>query len=126
MTGALSDERRQHKMVLVVRRDLKMGVGKIAAQCAHAALGMYRHLMATDPKQLQSWLAHGQAKIVCKVETGQEMMLIADKARDKSLPVYVVTDAGHTQVECGSQTVLAVGPGEAGALNGVTGHLKLL
>ena len=30
------------KMVLVVREDLKMGKGKIGAQCGHATLGAYR------------------------------------------------------------------------------------
>ncbi|KAK3212994.1 hypothetical protein Dsin_017700 [Dipteronia sinensis] len=33
------------KMVLVVRQDLKMGSGKVASQCAHAATGMYAELM---------------------------------------------------------------------------------
>ena len=30
------------KMVLVIRSDLKMGKGKIGAQCGHAVLGAYR------------------------------------------------------------------------------------
>jgi len=30
------------KMVLVVREDLKMGKGKIGAQCGHATLGVYK------------------------------------------------------------------------------------
>ncbi|KAL6544302.1 hypothetical protein OROGR_010799 [Orobanche gracilis] len=33
------------KMVLIVRQDLRMGAGKIASQCAHAATGMYSELM---------------------------------------------------------------------------------
>ena len=33
------------KMVLVVRSDLKMGKGKIGAQCGHAVLGAYRQMM---------------------------------------------------------------------------------
>jgi PTH2 family peptidyl-tRNA hydrolase len=30
------------KLVMIVRTDLKMGKGKIAAQCCHAAVGAYR------------------------------------------------------------------------------------
>ena len=30
------------KMVLIVRDDLKMGIGKIGAQCGHATLGAYQ------------------------------------------------------------------------------------
>ncbi|KAL3744427.1 hypothetical protein ACJRO7_013656 [Eucalyptus globulus] len=41
------------KMVLVVRQDLKMGQGKIASQCAHAATGMYGELMQRYVMTLQ-------------------------------------------------------------------------
>jgi PTH2 family peptidyl-tRNA hydrolase len=37
----------EHKVVLCVRDDLKMGIGKIAAQCCHATLGNYK-LISTD------------------------------------------------------------------------------
>ncbi|MCD7465769.1 hypothetical protein HAX54_001878, partial [Datura stramonium] len=40
------------KMVLVVRNDLKMGKGKIAAQCSHATLGLYKKLHNRAPKAL--------------------------------------------------------------------------
>jgi len=35
------------KMVLVVRSDLKMGKGKIGAQCGHAVLGAYKKGVAS-------------------------------------------------------------------------------
>ena len=35
------------KMVLVVRSDLKMGKGKIGAQCGHAVLGAYKKMVAS-------------------------------------------------------------------------------
>ncbi|KAF9499903.1 hypothetical protein BDN71DRAFT_77125 [Pleurotus eryngii] len=37
------------KMALVVRKDLGMSAGKVAAQCSHAALACYRDLVASNP-----------------------------------------------------------------------------
>ena len=34
-------------MVLVVRSDLKMGKGKIGAQCGHAVLAAYKRMVAS-------------------------------------------------------------------------------
>jgi len=44
--GSFGSGGEELKMVLVVRQDLKMGAGKIASQCAHAATGMYAELMS--------------------------------------------------------------------------------
>jgi PTH2 family peptidyl-tRNA hydrolase len=41
----------QMKMALVVRRDLKMGQGKIAAQCAHAAVGVIDEIYEAKAKE---------------------------------------------------------------------------
>ena len=37
-------------MVLVVRTDLEMGKGKVAAQCSHATLAAYKMALVHDPK----------------------------------------------------------------------------
>lgn len=41
--------------VLVVRTDLKMGHGKIAAQCSHATLACYKALQKGNPTLLKHW-----------------------------------------------------------------------
>lgn len=53
-----------HKMVLVVRKDLNMSVGKVAAQCSHAAIAIYKRLMAGNPNLLADWEREGQKKVV--------------------------------------------------------------
>jgi hypothetical protein len=59
------DDRERKKLVLVVREDLKMTSGKIAAQCSHATLGIYRkiiHQHKRKKSELTSrniqWLKH--------------------------------------------------------------------
>ena len=40
------------KQVMIVRTDLKMGKGKIAAQCCHAAIGAYKN---ADKEKVRKW-----------------------------------------------------------------------
>ena len=60
-------------MVLVVRDDLKMGKGKIAAQVAHAATGAYKYGIESRNKQwkmlINRWEWDGTRKICVKVKT---------------------------------------------------------
>ena len=51
-----------YKMVFVVNAEFSMGVGKIAAQVAHAALGLHRALIENPQKygqMLMSWEQFG-------------------------------------------------------------------
>ncbi|CAL9755301.1 unnamed protein product [Musa acuminata subsp. burmannicoides] len=98
------------KMVLIVRQDLKMGAGKIASQCAHAATGMYAELLQSHRSLLRQWEQYGQAKIVLSCKNQQEMNKLKEAADRCGLPTFVVADAGRTQVLAGSRTVLAIGP----------------
>ncbi|XP_074585066.1 uncharacterized protein LOC141840877 isoform X1 [Curcuma longa] len=99
------------KMVLVVRQDLKMGAGKIASQCSHAATGLYVDLLQSHRSLLRAWEQCGQAKIVLSCRNQQEMNKLKETADRCGLPTFVVADAGRTQVLAGSKTVLAIGPG---------------
>lgn len=116
----------QMKMILVVRNDLKMGKGKIAAQCGHAAVGAYEEGLARIPGTVRQWERYGSAKIAVKVESEREMMVIQRQARALGLNTCLIRDAGRTQIEPNSKTVLAVGPGPIELIDQVTGHLKLL
>ncbi|KAF0925167.1 hypothetical protein E2562_015586 [Oryza meyeriana var. granulata] len=102
---------RRYPLVLVVRQDLKMGTGKIASQCAHAATGLYAELTASNRGLLRQWEQFGQAKIVLTCKNQQEMNRLKETAEHRGIPTFVVADAGRTQVQAGSKTVLAVGPG---------------
>ena len=114
------------KMVLVVRTDLKMTKGKIAAQCGHAAVSAYKKAKRKDPRVLKSWESEGQRKIAVKVKDENELLTIMAMAQSVNLITAIIQDAGRTQIEAGSKTVVAVGPGHEDVIDKVTGHLSLL
>ncbi|CAI5969651.1 unnamed protein product [Closterium sp. NIES-64] len=122
---SMAREFEDFKMVLVVRSDLKMGKGKIGAQCGHATLGLYKRLAKRAPTALQRWDENGQVKVVVKVDSEEELIILQDKAKKSGLPTHVTIDAGRTQIEPNSKTVMAI-IGPEHLVSGVTGHLKLL
>lgn len=113
------------KMVLVVRNDLKMGKGKIAAQCSHATLGLYKKILHRAPKALSRWEMCGQVKVVVKIESEDDMLELQARAKSLAIPTHIVVDAGRTQIAPNSRTVMAV-LGPADMVDDVTGGLKLL
>ncbi|KFM26416.1 Peptidyl-tRNA hydrolase 2, mitochondrial [Auxenochlorella protothecoides] len=116
----------EHKMVLVVNDELKMGKGKIGAQCAHAAVGAVELATLRAPHALDAWESRGQAKICLRADSTAALLALGKKARAAGLVTYTVQDAGRTQVAPGSRTVLAIGPAPRTAFDAITGHLKLL
>lgn len=116
----------EYKMVFVVRNDLKMGKGKIAAQCGHAAIGAYKQLMETNPEVISHWENRGCTKVVVKAPDEEAFAQTMADASSLGLNTHVVRDAGRTQIAPGSKTVLCVGPGPVDKVDIATGHLKLL
>uniref|UniRef100_A0A8D8V3U0 peptidyl-tRNA hydrolase n=1 Tax=Cacopsylla melanoneura TaxID=428564 RepID=A0A8D8V3U0_9HEMI len=116
------------KMVMVVRNDLGMGKGKIAAQCAHAAVGCAQKAFKGDSPYLSNWMRQGQPKIVVKCDKPGEEALeeLAYKAKKMGVTNVIIHDAGHTQVASGTATVLGLGPATGDQLDAISGHLKLL
>lgn len=129
-SSSLNDIPGETRMALVVRTDLKMTKGKAAAQCAHAALGCYR-LMLQDGNESQNltllkrWERSGQAKITLQVKSKEDMDLLFAQAISMNINSYIVHDAGRTQIEAGSATVLGLGPAPKIVLDQVTSDLKL-
>ncbi|KAL8939958.1 MAG: hypothetical protein Q9216_003064 [Gyalolechia sp. 2 TL-2023] len=118
------------KLVLVVRTDLGMGKGKIAAQCSHATLACYRALSNIFPMTLnpvlKQWERMGQAKVVVQAKNEEELDTLRAQALSLGLCAQIIHDAGRTQIASGSATVLGVGPGPKSVVDQVTGGLKLL
>lgn len=123
--SAVSDIPEEIKMVIVVRNDLRMTPGKIAAQCVHASLGAYRQQSSTNSSELAIWESTGEKTVCLKCGSDEEMEGILTKATAAGLSTYAIHDGGRTQVDPGSRTVMAIGPDKKSKIDAVTGHLKL-
>ena len=119
--GAPPDSR-DMKQAIVARADLGMGEGKLAAQVAHASLMAFED---ADRTVQSEWKGSGQKKVVLKVNGESALFELADKAEREGLPHAVVRDAGHTQLEPGTASALAVGPARDDLVDRVTGDLSL-
>lgn len=115
----------EFKMILVVRNDLKMGKGKVAAQCSHAAVSAYKQVQRRNPELLKQWEYCGQPKVVVKAPDEETLIELLDRAKEMGLPISLIQDAGRTQIAPGSRTVLGIGPGPSDLVDMVTGELKL-
>ena len=120
------------KLVILVRSDLGMSVGKVAAQCSHAAVDA---ALGTPEAVRRAWDEQGQPIIVLQGETEQTMcadtcsvlsrllanvvggsmwcerLELAQRARALQLPVWPIRDAGRTEVAPDTLTVMGIGPG---------------
>jgi len=113
------------KLVLVVRTDLGMGRGKVAAQCSHATLACYKAALRASPKIVRAWEHSGQPKITVQTKSEDELMMLQATALSLGLTARVIHDAGRTQIAAGSATVLGIGPAPKSVVDRVTGALKL-
>ncbi len=113
----------EYKQAIIVRRDLGMSKGKIAAQVAHASLGAYKR---APGEWRTAWDGSGQKKVVLRVDSLEELLEVKERAEKAGLPVFLVVDAGRTQLAPGTPTSLGIGPAPSGLVEGVTGSLKLL
>ena len=113
------------KQVIVVRTDLDMGKGKIAAQVGHACVLGAENVRKSKPDWFKTWWL-GQEKVVLKVSGLKDLEEIKKHAIELDLPWSEVTDAGHTQIAPGTTTCISVGPAPEELINKITGDLKLL
>lgn len=79
------------RIKMLVHKNLKMSERKVAAQCVHAALGLYKQ------QPMDHWSC-----VILEASTTQ-----FKRAIDTHPEAYVVHDAGFTEVPAGSQTVVA-------------------
>ncbi len=81
------------KMILAVRMDLKMEKGKIAAQCGHATLAVYKLARRITPAFVKQWETLGQAKVAVKCPDEPTMLELESKAKELGIAARSIIDA---------------------------------
>lgn len=112
-----------YKQVIIVRADLKLPKGKMAAQVAH---GSVEAAMKSDSTKLKRWLESGQKKVVLKIDNEKELVKIFQRAKDQGLCASLITDAGHTVLKPGTKTVVGIGPDLEDNIDLIAKDLKMM
>jgi len=116
----------RYKQVIVMRTDLKMSRGKIAAQAGHAAVSAAEEARKKHSDWYKAWMAEGQCKIAVRVESEQELLELEEKAKKSKLPTALIIDRGLTELPPETITCLGIGPAPSAQIDAITGKLPLL
>lgn len=116
----------RYKQALVIRADLKMGKGKIAAQASHAAVSAAEEARKRRNEWWEAWMVEGQRKVVVKVKNEEELLQLKLKAERMRLPYALIYDRGLTQLPPDTLTCLGIGPAPNVEIDKITGKLRLL
>ena len=131
------------KQVIVMRKDLNMRKGKIAAQAGHACVtSIFKainntedfswwiddngNVKSSDKNYLAEWLNSSYRKICVYVNSEEELLDIAKRADEKKLTYALIQDSGFTEFH-GVATYTCIGfePLPDEVINEITGHLPL-
>lgn len=135
------------KQMIVMRRDLKMRKGKIAAQAGHACLsatlmalekegrlgdlipggtGMMLRPTTKAPTPLSCWFESGTTKVCVYVDSLESLLELDQKAKEMGIISALICDAGRTEFHGESTyTCLALEPLCPETVEPLTGELPL-
>lgn len=120
------------KQVILVRKDLNMRKGKLAAQVAHASMKVFLDCkIASDPftalhiplwPAAVQWLTGPFGKVVLGVDNEAELIFALSEAERAGIPTALIRDQGRTEFH-GVETVTcaALGPWDSAELDKITG-----
>ncbi len=135
------------KQMIVMRRDLKMRKGKIAAQAGHACVTAVLAALAREQRlgqvqadetgvvltqdgqsatPLSEWFARGVAKVCVYVDSEEDLLEIDRKAKAAGILSALICDSGLTEFHGQpTYTCLAFEPALPEKVDPITGELPL-
>lgn len=134
----------EHVMYLIVRESLGMSPGKIGAQCGHAVqivtLSYFKYVsMLTVPtnwdniEEMRSkvdiyreWISQPFTKVTLKADDKEWEKVKKEFYTDAKVKCALVVDAGRTEIEPGSETVMALWPMKRSEVPKLIKRLQLL
>ena len=125
----------QPKQVIVVRKDLDMPSGKMAAQVAHASLGaLFKcgvktetelHITMDKDSAIEKWLNNRFTKVVLSVKSEEAIKKVYQNALNAGLPTVLIEDAGFTVFGKPTITCVGIGPSFPNEFIGITDKLQV-
>ena len=115
-----------YKQVIVIRTDLGMGKGKLAAQVGHAAVSAAESARKSHAEWWRAWLDEGQCKVVLKATNLAELLNLQKATAQMKLPYSLITARGLTQLPPNTVTCIGIGPAPTLQADKLTGTLPLL
>ena len=138
------------KQIIVMRKDLNMRKGKIAAQASHACVSVIMKVMGSakhgfvnlylnsnnhwiyDSKKeiyktwLEDWFNNSFTKICVYVNSEKELFEVAQKLKEKGIIFSLIQDNGTTEFHGEkTYTCLATEPRPSEDFDGITSDLPL-
>ena len=136
---------REVKQYIIVRTDLPMNAGKLAAQAAHASMKVFfdkfentQICLNNDNSEIvdglvyiptefeKQWIEGKFTKITKKVKNESQLLKVYEQAKNAGLNVSLIKDAGLYGLEGENYTCVAVGPNYVEDCEPVVGKLRLL
>ena len=97
------------KQVILIRSDIKMSKGKLAAQSCHASVSC---VLKSDKIRVKKWEMEGQKKVILKCKSLDELIQLKEKCSKLGIINAIISDAGRTELTPGTVTALGIGPEE--------------
>lgn len=122
------------KQVIIMREDLPMNVGKVAAQAAHASLATLLNKNSSHVKkeinlELEDheveWFNDKFTKVLLGAKSENQLNNLKEKALSLGLNVVEIVDAGHTTFDKPTLTCIGIGPNYKEEIDQVTKKLQL-